>query len=415
MQLNDKMKEGASHVGALLSAATCALLAATPALANDAGDKAWRIDAGVMHYSENDRITVNEAKTGLRYQINEDVGIGVRYGYDAVSGSSPTGAVKVQSKSGASGSSYLARFEAKRQSVGLDFDTLLPTGSRLTLNGDHSTQETYESTGVGATIAHDFNNRNTTLVAGMGYSVDTVQPKAGLHYGMGWVSEGKVWKKDDQKEQLDLQVGLTQILTPTTLAQVNFVHSRAAGYMSNPYKIISVVNAMTGSTGDYDSLYEYRPRERDINTFHTQINQAIGNSVVYLSYRYFQDDWDIKAHTFEIKLRQPLTNSLYIQPSVRYYEQSAASFYRSMLTNVEAANLPKYASADYRLAKLNTLSLGIKLGYKFSFGGELAARAVYIKQDGDERPGDAVGIQRAEGVFPELRARFIDLSFTMPF
>ena len=86
-----------------------------------------------------------------------------------------------------------------------------------------------------------------------------------------------------------------------------------------------------------------------------------------------------------------------------------------MLTNTEMANLPLYASADYRLAKLNTITLGVKVGYRPSFGGELSVRADFIRQNGEDRPWDAVGIQREAGVFPSLKATMVHVAYTVPF
>lgn len=417
MQL--KPENGGRNVAAgvctILSAATCSLLMAVPVAAAEGAGQSWGVDAGVMHYAEDDRITVNEGTLRLRRQIDEGNSVSVRTGYDSVSGSSPTGAVKTQSRTGASGAAYLAKFDAQRTSVGADWDTSLGELTRLTLAADHSAQNTYESTGAGATLARDFNQRNTTLVAGIGYSQDLVKPQDGIYYGMSSISQDKVRTQDDTKDQVDLQLGITQVLARGTLAQLNYVHGWAKGYMTNPYKIVSIVNAATGSTGDYDAIHEKRPCTRDTNALYAQLNQSVGNGVAYFSYRYFWDDWGIRAHTVDVKYRQPLGERLFVQPHVRYYQQTAANFYRSMLTNIEAANLPQYASADYRLAKLHTTSVGVKFGYRPSFGGELSARAELIRQNGEEQPWDTVGIQRDAGVFPSLKATMVHFAYSVPF
>lgn len=417
MQLNIENNERqASGVSALLSAATCTLLMAVPvASAETGGDNAWRVDAGAMHYAEDERITVNEGTLRIRRQLDEESSVSVRTGYDSVSGSSPTGAVKIQSISGASGAAYLAKFNTTRVSVGADWDTALTELLRLTVNADHSTQSAYTSSGVGATLARDFNQRNTTLVAGIGYSYDQIKPETGIHFGLESTSLTAVRKSEETKDQLDIQLGLTQVITRTTLAQLNYVHSHAVGYMTNPYKIISVVNAIDGTTVLYDPLYEKRPRERDTNALYAQVNQSLGKDVAYFSYRYFWDDWGINSHTMDLKYRHPLGESTFIQPHVRYYQQTAADFYRSMLSNTEVASLPEFASADYRLAELNTTTFGLKIGYRPTSGGELSLRYEVIRQRGEERPGDAIGVQRDEGVFPDLNAMLVNVSYTAPF
>jgi hypothetical protein len=86
-----------------------------------------------------------------------------------------------------------------------------------------------------------------------------------------------------------------------------------------------------------------------------------------------------------------------------------------MLHNTELANLPAYASSDYRLAELTTNSVGVKLGYRPRVGGELSMRVEVIRQNGDNQPWDAVGIQREAGVFPALKATMVHLAYTLPF
>lgn len=420
MQLepNNGDRKGGANICAILSAATCSLLAAMPLAAAEAeagADQPWRVDFGTVQYAEEDRITVHGVTSRLKRQISEESSVSLRTTYDAVSGSSPTGAVKVQSRSGASGAAYLSSFSTKRASVGADWDGQLDALTRLTVTADRSMQSTYESWGFGTTVARDFNQRNTTVVAGMGYGKDSAKPTGGIHYGLKSIADTTLRLQEDTKDQLDIQLGVTQVVTASTLLQLNFVHSKAEGYMTNPYKIVSVVNSVTGSMGDYDPIYEKRPRNRDSNTLYAQLNQSVGAGVAYVSYRYVADDWGIRSSTIDLKYRQPLSESVYVQPHVRYYQQTAANFYRSMLTNTEVANLPQHASADYRLAKLNTTTLGVKLGYRPSFGGELSMRAELIRQTGEDRPWDAVGIQRDAGVFPALKATMVHVAYSVPF
>lgn len=418
MQLDQKSgdRKCIANICAILSTATCSLLSAMPVAAADgATDQPWRVDVGTVRYSEDDRIAVNGITSRLKRQISEDSSVSLRTTYDAVSGSSPTGAVKVQSRSGASGAAYMTSFQTERTSMGVDWDGQLDALTRLTVTADRSKQSTYESWGVGTTVARDFNQRNTTLVAGMGYSKDLAKPKDGIHYGLSSIADSTIRLQEDTKDQLDLQLGITQVLTSQTLVQLNYVHSKAEGYMTNPYKIVGVVNSVTGSTGDYDPIYEKRPRNRNTHTLYAQLNQSVGPGVAYLSYRYVTDDWGIRSSMVDAKYRLPLGESVYVQPHVRYYQQTAADFYRSMLTNTEIARLPQYASADYRLAKLNTTTLGVKLGYRPSFGGEMSMRAELIRQNGEDRPWDAVGIQRDAGVFPSLKATMVHVAYSVPF
>lgn len=409
-----KVKKGGT-VCSLLSAASASLLLAVP-LAYAEGVSAaqpWRVDVGAMRYSEKDRIKVSELNFRARRQLGEEDSVSLRADYDSVSGASPTGAVKIQTTSSASGGAPLASFEATRTAVGADWETSVTPDTRLTLAADQSSQATYSSTGFGGSVASDFNQRNTTLVFGASYSSDTIKPANGIHTELKATNVSTIRAASEEKKQTDLQLGITQVLSREALLQFNYVHGQASGYMTNPYKIVSVVDPVTGETGFNVARYEKRPDTRGSNAFYAQLNYAFNSGILYSSYRYFQDDWGIKASTVEFKYRQPITERLYVQPNIRYYTQSAADFYRSMLYSSEIT--PAYASADYRLATMHTNSIGLKLGYKPLSGGEFTARVESIRQDGEQQPDDAVGVQKQAGVFPTLEAMLLHLGYTLPF
>lgn len=410
---NAQPKNGAT-VRSVLSAASASLLMAVPlAHAEGAPDQPWRVDVGAMRYSEKGRINVSELNFRARRQLGEEDAVSLRADYDSVSGASPTGAAKIQTTSSASGGAPTASFEAARTAVGADWETSLSPETRLTLAGDHSSQKTYSSSGLGASVARDFNQRNTTLVFGAGYSVDTINPANGIRTELKTTSAATIRAASEEKDQIDLQLGITQVLSRETLLQLNYVHGSASGYMTNPYKIISEVDPVTGVNTNGVARTEKRPDKRDSNALYAQVNHAFDSGILYSSYRYFQDDWGIKAHTVDFKYRLPITGRLYVQPHVRYYTQSKADFYRSMLYSTEI--LPAYASADYRLAKMHTNSIGVKLGYKPLSGGEFTARVEAMRQDGEQRPDDAVGVQRDAGVFPTLDAVLFHIGYTLAF
>ncbi|OGS97564.1 MAG: hypothetical protein A3H31_11510 [Gallionellales bacterium RIFCSPLOWO2_02_FULL_57_47] len=423
MQLTKQAKKGQAKKGqtrqggavrSLLSAASAGLLLAVPlAHAEGSSDEPWRVDVGTMRYSEKNRINVSELNFRAKRQLGEEDSLSVRADYDSVSGASPTGAAKIQTTSSASGGAPMASFKAARTAMGVDWDTSLTPETRLTLAADHSSQKTYSSAGLGGSVARDFNQRNTTLVFGASYSVDTIKPANGIHTELMTTNAATIRAASEEKSQVDLQLGITQVLTREALLQLNYVRGNASGYMTNPYKIISEVDPVTGVNANGVARTEKRPDKRGSNVIYAQLNYALESAVLYSSYRYFQDDWGIKAHTVDFKYRKPITERLYIQPNIRLYTQSAADFYRSMLYTTEIT--PAYASADYRMAKMHTNSVGVKLGYKPLSGGEFTTRVEVMRQDGEQQPDDAVGVQKDAGVFPTLDAVLFHIGYTLAF
>jgi hypothetical protein len=93
-------------------------------------------------------------------------------------------------------------------------------------------------------------------------------------------------------------------------------------------------------------------------------DQSDGTS--HLSYRYYDDNYGVIAHTIEADYVQPLANGWSIQPLFRYYTQKAATFY----VEVDPAQgtgitFPSpdatYNSRDQRLSAYGALTVGVKV------------------------------------------------------
>jgi hypothetical protein len=115
-------------------------------------------------------------------------------------------------------------------------------------------------------------------------------------------------------------VGLTQILSPTTVAMINYGLTVQTGELGNTW------NSVPLAGGDRDA--ELLPRIR-------QRHALVGRAAQYLPwdgalhayYRFYADDWGILAHTLEGELDQRLSPWLYLRARYRYHHQEGASFY----------------------------------------------------------------------------------------
>lgn len=414
MQLMEKDDKRA--ISAALSAATCGLLmGATPSRAEvvaEPTDRPWRADAGAMYYTEEDRIDVRSYVTEVRRRIGEDHFVSAKGVYDSITGASPTGATYVQTNTSASGSAPLGTFSETRTAVSAGWEPPITDLTRMNLGLNHSRSATYASVGGSAVFSTDFNQRNTTVTYGVGYARDSNQPDGGIPEPLDAVGSADIIKSEGIKRQTDLLLGVTQVLGCATLLQINYVRSNADGYLTNPYKVVSVVHPLTGETLNFPTLHEKRPGERRSNALLGQINHQFGIGVGYVTYRYYWDDWDIRAHNLELKYRLPLGERVFLQGHVRGYTQTAAEFYRPVVLSNQ--NL-EYVSADYRLTDLQTFSTGLKLGYRTAEWGEFTARYEYMTQTGEEHPSGTVGIQSEAELFPDLTAHIIHAGYTLDF
>lgn len=403
-------------------AAACALLAGTPDThADNLVAEDWKIDAGVLFYDESanynsgtsneERLRVTESVIFAQGFLNEDDSLTFKIGHDAVTGASPTGATRVQTSTSASGSAPTASFDAERLSTSASWNTSVATDKRLDLSANYSTQDSYISSSAGAALSQDFNLRTTTLTTGFSVTHDTVKPEIGIREPLANISTAQVLTASDTRNQFDLSIALTQVLSRTTLTELSYTRSRASGYLTNPYKILSVVNPVTGETLNLDPVTESRPDERNSNSLSAQINHHMGG-VAYLTYTYLWDDWDMNSHVLELKYRTPRWRGVYLQPGVRLYSQTAASIYQPYLVE---GSLPQYASADLRLAEMQSTSAGIKAGYNLAKQQELAVRVEYMLQTGENYPDNAIGVQRDAEFFPDLETWTFSIGYFVAF
>ncbi len=423
-----------------LAMATSSLLIA-PAVAAEGIDPElpWAIDSSVLYYDEQDRVRVIKPVLLARKEIGEDRFLNVRAVFDTMTGASPNGAApssQPQTFTTPSGEeTYTVRaneypmrdFEDNRVAASVSLETPISRMVKAVLGLNGSVESDYIAVGGSATLAKDINNRLTTLASGIAVSYDLIRPDSNIPQGLGTMTNttgalmSAASDDDDddddndgddgeQKVVVDLLFGITQVVNKRTISQLNYTLGFSNGYLTDPYKIISRVNAASGLPAGY--LYEKRPNDRLRNSLYWHTAHQFNEDSIHFSYRYFWDDWGIRAHTADLKYRFELGSGHYLQPHARYYTQTAADFYRYSLISGEST--PRYASADLRLAEFTSTTFGIKYGMPL-LDGELTMRIEQMRQQGESHPDDAVGDQKKHDLFPILEATIIQLSYSFAF
>ena len=138
------------------------------------------------------------------------------------------------------------------------------------------------------------------------------------------------------------------------------------------------------------------------------LKRDIGGDVFDISYRYMTDDWDIDSHTVDLHYRRNLTSGSYFQPHLRFYSQTAAGFYRTVLFDGDV--LPAYATADYRLSEFDAVTIGVKFG-KPTARGEMSGRLEFYQQTGKPSPGSQIGNLQGFDLNPDLNAVIAQFSY----
>jgi hypothetical protein len=393
------------------------------------------VDSALLMYKEPSRVGVLEALLEARSEFSGGRSGTLKLVFDALSGASANGATpaaRPQTFTGPSGSSSYTTPAGetpldntfKDTRVALSGNMTVPL-DRLTNAGagvDISVERDYTSLGGNASLSHDFFKRNTTLSASVSLSHDTVNPMGGRPVPFDVMpppSEGH--GEDDEgdgnrpgtlgsapKNVFDFIAGATQIIDRRTLMQVNFTYGHISGYQTDPYKLLSVIDPATGDPTTY--LYERRPDTRTRQAMFGMIKHHFGRAVLDLSYRYYWDTWRVRSHTGELRMRWGIGDGGYLQPHLRYYQQTAADFYRRYLVNGDT--LPDYASADYRLGEFNAKTVGLEYGHPLANGHAMTLRGEYYWQTGKGNPPDVPVGLRGLDLMPTVDAVILQVGYS---
>jgi hypothetical protein len=404
-----------------LFAATALLLGASsgPSIAQES-EKRWTFDAALSYYGEQNR--VSDGSVNVRVQRTFQPGsLTLRLALDTLTGASASGAAPAafpQTFTSPSGNDHYeiaARetpldptFHDTRVALSLNWEQKVATRGDVDVGLSASTEYDYTHVGLNARYALALNERNTTLSLGLAFGYDTINPVGGAPIPLApMLPMGETGNKlgDDSKTVADSLVGVTQVLDRFTIGELNYSFSRASGYLTDPYKILSVVDPVTGDPvagpGIPDLFrFESRPDTRTKHSLFVEIKRRLGRPVLDVSYRYMTDDWGIRSHTVDVHWRQPVGSKWYVQPRLRFYTQSAADFYRPYLRAGDPP--PRYASADYRLGDLVGTTFGVKVGRLLENGREWSVRIEYFRQAGRGPPEAAFGSLSGLDLFPSL-------------
>lgn len=220
----------------------------------------------------------------------------------------------------------------------------------------NSRESDYVSDGWSLNTLTDFNQKNTTLLAGIAGTEDDI----------------RVFYQTERagKRTRDVIVGVTQLLDPQAAVTFNLTWGRQRGYLSDPYKLVQKDTEIVPGVSLPLTFPENRPAERDKGIAFLGYNRAFpaARGAVELGYRLYHDSYDTTSHTLEAAWFQSLGEHVILRPAARYYTQGAADFYYYRLDGtavVPVAGAPRpggpFYSSDYRLSALRTWTYGAKL------------------------------------------------------
>ncbi|MCG9963443.1 DUF3570 domain-containing protein [Shewanella cutis] len=431
-----QMEPQTKYIASALALASCGLFVSNghaTELAKNLDD--WKVDAALMYYGEQDRVQAVEAIGTAQKAFGDDSVLDLKLVVDSLTGASASGAVAQSNSQTFTRPSGNGQYTVAAGETPLD-DTFHDTRVQANANwsqvlnpdwkvngGIYGSKEfDYMSMGINAGVERGFNKDNTTLFLGTAYSFDVVDPVGGRPVALSTMAIRDYFTSDeayrsafdatrqnssDDKQTIDLMLGITQILNQRWLLQANYGLSSVTGYLTDPYKVLSVVDT-NGTTENI--VYENRPDSRLKHSFYMMTKGALDSGVVDFSYRYTTDDWDLTSHTLETHYRYYFSGSFYGQLHLRYYQQTAANFYQPFL--MAESPLPEFASADYRIGDMSAYTFGVKFGHRLAGGHEMSYRLEYYQQDPKNNGTEIPGQLQNYDLFPTQKAITAQFSYS---
>ena len=274
---------------------------------------------------------------------------------DAISGASPTGAPAFPGSDQVPTSGLADHRKAWDLGLARAFG---PT--TLAVGVAESREHDYVSRGWSLNTLTDFNQKNTTLIAGVAGHADQVEtfydPQAAYR----------------PKHSVSAILGVTQLLDKFTSVTFDLSWGHETGFLNDQYK--AVLKSLEIFSGVFLPLGypENRPDVRDSGTAYVLLDRAFPrlHGALELSYRFYADTYSITANTAEARWLQKIGDHLTVGPEVRAYEQQAARFYYYNLdeTTIVPIRVPDpngvNYSSDYRLSALETTTYGVRVSWK---------------------------------------------------
>ena len=229
-----------------------------------------------------------------------------------------------------------SKYSERRNEVGLSADYAV-RDSLITLGLTDSIEPDYKARSLSLDVKQETFGGMTTVNLGFSRGADTV----GKTRDPQFIDHAKHWQ---------YRLGVTQVLTPRWLASANVEAISDSGYLGNVYRVARVFGA---------AVPERDPRTRSSRALKLRAVGDLGSrDAMHVEYRYYWDNWNIKAHTAELGYSRYLGESFLADAFIRYYKQSAALFYSD-----NATSQTTYVSRNRQLSDFDDIAIGGKLTF----------------------------------------------------
>ncbi|WEK17764.1 MAG: DUF3570 domain-containing protein [Candidatus Pedobacter colombiensis] len=230
------------------------------------------------------------------------------------------------------------------------------TGNAFGFTGSFSTEYDYHSLGAGFNLTRLSKDKNTQFDLKLQAFLDTwkvilpieLRAATSLTNGRAPKDEGS-----SPRNSFSASFSLSQVINQRLQAQLIIEPAYQEGLLATKYQRVYFTDGSLRAETLPDQRYKL-PIAARVNYF------ATDQIIIRSYYRYYIDNWGIRAHTAELEVPVKLTSFISISPFYRYNKQTGTRYFAPYGQHAPSA---EYFTSDYDLSALNSnfYGAGIRL------------------------------------------------------
>lgn len=346
--------------------------------------------ADVMYHSyDGQNVEVTGPSVLVRKGLSQNVSVFANYYVDNISSAS----IDVVTQG-----SQKAYKETRREgSIGAD---LLYEDTTFTVGISSSEEDDYSANTTWFGLTQEFFGGLSTLSMGYARGADKVRKNGDPTF-------------EEEVDRRSYRLGLTQVISRNALIGVTWETITDQGFLNNPYRQYRYINPDPNGAETAFAFEKY-PNTRTSNAASVRGRYFLApDSAVHGEYRYFSDDWDIRAHNIAFGYTRHLNSRWMAEAGYRYYTQTGADFFSNLF---EAEDSQNFMGRDKETSPFDnhTLRFGVTYkfmpdGWKFMNSGSLNFNYEFIRFSYDEYTDNSPGTTLATEELLEFNAHVFNI------